>query len=39
MDGWDYEHYLEQLDYKSQKNEFFELWQYKVAIVRHVLQV
>ena len=33
MDDWDYEEYLEKLEYSPQKNEFFEIWQYQVCIL------
>jgi hypothetical protein len=30
MDAWDYEEYLDLIDYMPQRNNFFDIWQYEV---------
>jgi hypothetical protein len=34
MDAWDYEEYLDLIDYVPQRNNFFDLWQYEVGMIR-----
>ena len=32
MDSWDYEEYLDVIDYRPEKNSFFDIWQHEVGV-------
>lgn len=33
IDAWDYEEYLDVVDYRPERNDFFDIWQHEVSIV------
>jgi hypothetical protein len=33
MDSWDYEEYLDLIDYKPEKNSFFDIWRLEVSMI------